>query len=57
MKLVSDYRVRYTKWVYLMIIPLIVYFLMFNEYIYNLVAGGIMFMYWTLLVMFINRYF
>ena len=57
MKLVSDYRVRYTKWVYLMIIPLIVYFFMFNEYIYNLVAGGIMFMYWTLLVMFINRYF
>jgi len=57
MKLVSDYRVRYTKWVYLMIIPLIVYFFTFKGYIYDLVAGGIMFMYWTLLVMFINRYF
>jgi len=56
MKLVSDYRVRISKWLYLTIIPLVVYFVLFRAYIYDLVAGGIIFVYWTLLVMFISRY-
>lgn len=56
MKLVSDYRVRITKWLYFTIIPLVVYFILFKTYIYDLVAGGIIFVYWTLLLMFISRY-
>lgn len=56
MKLVSDYRVRISKWLYLMVVPLVVYFFMFKEYIYDLTAGGIIFMYWTLLYMFTSRY-
>lgn len=56
MKLISDYRVRMTRWLYLMIIPLVVYFFTFKQFIYDLTAGGIIFIYWTFLVMFINRY-
>ncbi|MBI9015343.1 MAG: hypothetical protein JEZ08_24125 [Clostridiales bacterium] len=56
MKLVSDYRVRVTKWLYLTLLPLVVYFILFKTYIYDLVAGGIIFVYWTLLLMFISRY-
>jgi len=56
MKLVNDYRVRMSKWLYLTIVPLVVYFFMFKEYIYDLTAGGIIFMYWTLLYMFTSRY-
>jgi hypothetical protein len=56
MKLVSDYRVRMTPWLYLMIIPMVVYFFVFKQYIYDLTVGGIIFMYWTVLVMFFNRY-
>lgn len=56
MKLINDYRVRISKWMYLMILPLVVYFFCFREIIYELVAGGIMFMYFTMMVMFANRY-
>jgi len=56
MKLVNDYRVRMSHWLYLMIIPLVVYFIVFKQHIYDLTVGGIIFMYWTLFVMFVNRY-
>lgn len=56
MKLVNDFRVRASKWLYLMIIPLVVYFIIYKQHIYDLTVGGIIFMYWTLFVMFINRY-
>lgn len=56
MKLVSDYRVRMTRWLYFMIIPLVVYFLVFKQYMYDLLVGGIMFTYFAFMIMFANRY-
>lgn len=56
MKLISDYRVRMTHWMYLMLLPLVIYFFTFKQFIYDLLVGGIIFIYWTFLIMFLNRY-
>lgn len=57
MKLLNDYRLRFENRMVLYLLPLVFYFYIFKETVYDLVAGGIMFVYLTMITAFINRYF
>lgn len=53
----NDYRLRFEAQMVFYLVPLVVYFFIFKEMVYSLVAGGIMFVYLTMITAFLNRYF
>lgn len=56
MKLANDFRLRYHRGMVIFLLPIIIYYMLFKSHIYHLVAGGFIFIYFTILLAFINRY-